>query len=169
MLTMVPRMVIVFEACNSNSYHHCDNTLKMRSKCNQSIWALRATSHMRLKAYDRCILRSLIGRDCASLLHSRKGRFKDPKKSSWMKSLREFLHDKLFTGCLNLHQTTSTNSNRLCHLNHWYSLWMRVTSPRNYTVSALGSRVKWPLVRPKNPKSVTPKRLISSSNSLGLI
>ena len=28
----------------------------------------------------------------------------------------------------------------------WYGLWMRVKGPHHYKVTALGSRVKWPLV-----------------------
>ena len=125
MFTIVPRMVIVFEACNPISYHHCDNTLKPRSKCNRSFWALRTTSHMRLKAHDHCILRSRIGRkgrDHASLLHSRKQRSKNPKKN-----LHGFLHDKvylIFHGVLGFASNSPSqikydaNSSRPCHSNN---------------------------------------------------
>ena len=46
------------------------------------------TSHTRLKAYDHCNLRALIGRkggDRPSSLHTRRRRPKGPRKTSWMK------------------------------------------------------------------------------------
>ena len=60
---------------------------------------LRATSHTRLKAHDHFNLRALIGRkggDRPSSLHSWRWRPKDPKKTSWMKSLHEVLHAGLW-------------------------------------------------------------------------
>ena len=63
------------------------------------IGLFRVTSHMRVKFHDHCILRSLIGqkgRDRPSSLHTRRKKPRDPKKLSWMRSLRRFLHDKLY-------------------------------------------------------------------------
>ena len=57
----------------------------------------RATLHLRLRARDHCILRSLIGwkgRDCLSSLHTRRWRPKGSKNISWMKSLCGFLYVK---------------------------------------------------------------------------
>ena len=56
------------------------------------IWSptLRATSHTRLKAHDRCNLRALIGRkggDRPSSLRTRQWRPRGSKKTSWMKIL----------------------------------------------------------------------------------
>jgi hypothetical protein len=66
------------------------------------IWPLylRYTSHMRFKAHDHFILRSLIGQkgwDRPSSRHIRRWRLKGLKKlPSWMKCLHKFLHGRLY-------------------------------------------------------------------------
>jgi hypothetical protein len=57
------------------------------------------TSHMRLKAHDHCILRSLIGRkgwEHPSSLPTRRWSLEVPKNFSWMKGLR---YRKLYMDC----------------------------------------------------------------------
>ena len=83
-----------------------------------------ATSSMRSKVCDHCILRSLVGqksRDYSSLCHIRRYNPNNPKKLS---SLHGFLHGK---PC------------------QWYGLWMRIKDPHKYMVMALGSYVEWPI------------------------
>ena len=115
---------------------------------------LRATLHTRLKACDHCILESLIGwasQDCPSALHNRRSMPKDPQKISWMKNLCGLLHGKsfrMFHGCHRLCQAPPSrgrhdaSSDKPCQ---WYDLWMRIKSPHNYMVMAMGLCAKWPL------------------------
>ena len=120
----------------------------------------RATSHTTHKVHDHCVLRSFIGwkdRDHSSSLHTSRWRPEDPKKSLWMKSLQGFLHGKLwitFHGLLEFASGISKSHETLsivCHVGpHHVSGTMfpanhvRVKTPHNYMVTALGSCVKWP-------------------------
>ena len=73
-------------------------------------YRLRVTSHIRLKAHDHCNVRAHIGqkgRDRPISLHTRRWSPKGPKKTSWMKSLHEVLHGRLWIGFMvsrNFHQ-----------------------------------------------------------------
>ena len=79
-------------------------------------WDLpRATSYMRLKAHDHCILRYLnIGRkgwDRLCSLHTRRWSPKGPKKISWMKSLLPSSQNDCPTPCSCLSQNYYPRSN----------------------------------------------------------
>ena len=84
------------------------------------------------------------------------GVIEGPKKLSWMKSVRGFLHGRLWI-------TFHDFSHNLCHahlqevgmmqimgdcvrLNTKYGLWMRVKGPHKYMVMALGLCMKSPSV-----------------------
>ena len=86
---------------------------------------IRTTSHTTQKVHDHCVLRPFIGRkgqDHPTSLHTNSWRPKDPKKSSWMKSLHEFLHARLwitFHGLLKFASGTSKSHKTLsivCHV-----------------------------------------------------
>ena len=75
---------------------------------------LRATSHTRMKTLDHCHLKALIGReggDCPSSLHTRKGRPKGHKKTSWMKSPHGVLHGGLWIRCHKCQDRQTPQSN----------------------------------------------------------
>ena len=112
--------------CHYKSYH---NDIKYHTTLD-TIFGV--TSHTRLKVHDHCILSFLMeqkGWDPPSSLHTRRWQRKDPHKWSWMRSLHEFLHDKLY---IMFHEYSKvcirpdTNSSKPCQ---HYDLWMGIKRP----------------------------------------
>ena len=130
-----------------------------------------------MDASDRCIVKishRSKRRNYPSSPHTRRWIPKDPMKSSWMKNLHEFPHDKLwitfhglleFTSNPTLKSRPYAKSDKLCQ---WYNLWMRIKGLHNYTTMALGSCVKWPLSHYETPSlnSICGYRLIISCSSI---
>ena len=80
----------------------------------------------------------------------------DPKKLSWMRSLRWLLHGKLYILFHDMpkfalgpppRSRLDANFGRPCQ---WYNLYTRANDPHNHTVTTFGSCVKWPSVQCKS-------------------
>ena len=103
---------------------------------------LRVTSHTRLKACGRCILRFLIGRKAKIVQVHFTLEGEGPK---------EIILDEKFTWNPTWTINNASWSMRICikftskRPCQWHGLWMRIKGPHNHMVKAFGSCVKWPL------------------------
>ena len=121
------------------------------------LWCVRATLHTRLKAYDHCIPRSLIGRkgrDSSSSLHTRRWRSTGQKKLSWVRSLQGLLHSKpkitfhdLLEFALHHAHLEEVGFKQIMadHVGGTHFGWESRALTSN-VVMAFGLCVKWPLV-----------------------